>query len=327
MIAVTGAAGFIGANVVAELNRRGYGDIVAVDFFAPPGPSHDMKNDPAWLDELDVTERVEVAEFPAWLEANSDRVESIVHMGACSDTTQSDEEFITANNFEYTRTLWNWATANQRPFVYASSAATYGDGDAGYDDQCDPSVYQPLNLYGWSKHNFDLWALEQTATPPRWAGMKFFNVYGPRESHKGRMASVVFHAFNQIRETGQVRLFESHRDDYSHGGQMRDFVYVEDVVNMTLHMLFHAASETAPNGVFNAGSGTARPFQALAEATFAAMGLEPNISYFPMPEDLRGKYQYFTEAKMDKIESAGYTIARHSLESGVTEYVNWLSKQ
>ncbi|MCD4825122.1 MAG: ADP-glyceromanno-heptose 6-epimerase [Phycisphaerae bacterium] len=326
MIAVTGAAGFIGSNIVAELNARGVTDIVAVDFWGPDGPGHGMFNDPSLLDDMSIVARVETADFPAWLETDGQDVESIIHMGACSDTTQPDADFIFSNNTEYTRTLWNWAVAHAKPFVYASSAATYGDGQHGYDDRVDPSIYQPLNLYGQSKQRFDLWALQQENknTPPRWAGVKYFNVYGPRESHKQRMASVAFHAFNQIRQTGQVKLFESHRDDYPHGGQERDFVFVEDVVDITLFLLNPPAGQTVPNGLYNAGTATARTFEDLAKAVFAAMDIPPNITYFPMPEDLRGKYQYFTQAEMGKIRQAGYSKQPHSIEAGVKKYVEYL---
>jgi len=324
MIVVTGAAGFIGSNVVAALNDRGRADVVATDFFGPSVPAQPMANDPTYLVAMECIERVDTPDLPGWLEKAGDRVEAIIHLGACSDTTQTDRAFMLANNLEYTRTLWNWCTRAGRPFIYASSAATYGDGSAGYDDQADPSRYKPLNLYGESKQLFDLWAVRQSEAPPRWVGLKYFNVYGPREQHKGRMASVAFHAFGQITREGEVRLFESHRPEYPHGGQKRDFLHVADAVAVTLHFLDTPATPAAPNGLYNAGTGTARTFEDLAKAVFAAMDLPPNIRYIPMPEDLRAKYQYYTQAETGKLRAAGVTRPARSLEAGVREYVEYL---
>ncbi len=324
MIVVTGAAGFIGSNVVAALNDRGRADVVAADFFGPSAPAQPMANDPAYLDAMQCAERIDAPDLPAWLNTAEDRVEAIIHLGACSDTTQTDREFMLANNLEYTRTLWNWCTRAGRPFIYASSAATYGDGSAGYDDQTDPGAYTPMNLYGQSKQLFDLWALTQPHSPPRWVGLKYFNVYGPREQHKGRMASVAFHAYGQIRTDGEVRLFESHRGDYRHGGQKRDFIHVDDAVAITLHFLDTPPSPDAANGLYNAGTGTARTFEDLAKAVFAAMDLPENIRYIPMPEDLRAKYQYYTQAETTKLHSAGFSEPTRSLETGVRQYVEFL---
>ena len=298
MIVVTGAAGFIGSNVVAALNGRGRADVVAVDYFARV-PARPMPRDPAYLDGMQVRERVDADDLPAWLDRSGQAVEAVIHMGACSDTTQTDRDFIMAVNFDCTRRLWEWCARAGRPFVYASSAATYGDGSAGYDDRVDPAVYRPLNLYGESKQRFDLWALAQAGGPSRWAGLKFFNVYGPREAHKGRMASVAMHAYNQILQTGRVRLFESHKPGIPHGGQKRDFIFVQDAVAATLHFVDTPAAASAPNGLYNVGTGEARSFEDLARAVFFAMDLESKIEYFPMPEDLRGKYQYFTQAATD----------------------------
>jgi ADP-L-glycero-D-manno-heptose 6-epimerase len=231
-----------------------------------------------------------------------------------------------SNNLEYTRTLWHWCTRAEVPFVYASSAATYGDGAKGFDDESDPSHLAPLNLYGKSKHLFDLWALEQVTTPPRWAGLKYFNVYGPRESHKGRMASVAYHAYCQIRDGGRVRLFKSHRDGIPDGGQQRDFVFVEDAVAATLHFWTQPPSPDSPNGLYNIGTGQARSFADLARAVFTARRLEPAIDYIPMPEDLRERYQYFTQARNTKLQRAGYEQPFHSIEDGVAKYVAWLEK-
>jgi ADP-L-glycero-D-manno-heptose 6-epimerase len=223
--------------------------------------------------------------------------------------------------------LWQWCTRAGKPFVYASSAATYGNGAQGYDDEGDPRALMPLNLYGESKQLFDCWALKQTHTPPRWAGLKYFNVYGPHEAHKGRMASVVFHAYHQIRETGKVRLFQSHREGYAHGGQQRDFVYVEDAVEATLHLLETPVSAQAPNGLYNVGTGEARTFADLGRAVFAALGRGPDIEYIPMPEDIRERYQYFTQAKVDKLRRCGFTRPFRTLEEGVQAYVAYLQSE
>src|SRR3990170_2260499 len=254
MIVVTGAAGFIGSNVVAALNARGRPDIVAVDSFR-----HTAK-DTRYLHELRIHDTVDKDRLARWLDEEGASVEAIIHQGACSDPTRRDRNYVIAVNTDYTRMLWQWCTRAGKPFVYASSAATYGDGSQGYDDVADPRSLKPLNLYGESKHRFDLWALEQVHTPPRWAGVKYFNVYGPREAHKGRMASVVFHAYHQIRQTGRVKLFKSFREGYADGGQRRDFIYVEDAVAATLHLLEREVSAQAPNGLYNAGTGRARTF-------------------------------------------------------------------
>lgn len=325
MLVVTGAAGFIGANLVAELHRRGHREILAVDAFqgAGAGPTSPPAKTP-WLDELGQQERLEKRELADWLQRNGTRVQAIFHLGACSDTTATDREYMLSNNLEYTRTLWHWCAQAQVPFVYASSAATYGDGSQGFDDACDPNHLKPLNLYGKSKHLFDLWALEQSVTPPRWAGLKYFNVYGPRESHKGRMASVAFHAYNQILKTGRVKLFQSHRPGIPDGGQERDFVFVEDAVNATLHFRETPASPEAPNGLYNIGTGKARSFADLARAVFAALGRTPAIDFIPMPEDLRERYQYFTQATNSKLVRSGLSRPFHSIEEGVAKYVEWL---
>jgi ADP-L-glycero-D-manno-heptose 6-epimerase len=324
MIVVTGAAGFIGSNIVAALNARGRSDIVAVDYFKAPEPAQPLPRRPAYLDAMRVLQRVDARELAAWLDKSGPDVQAVIHMGACSDTTQSDRAFIMAVNTEYTRALWQWCTRAARPLIYASSAATYGDGSAGYDDRVDPSIYRPLNLYGQSKQDFDLWAMAQRLAPARWAGLKFFNVYGPREGHKGRMASVAFHAYNQICQAGHARLFKSHRPDFPDGGQQRDFIFVADAVAAVLHFLDTPASASAPNGLYNVGTGKARSFADLVTAVFTAMGRPANIEYFPMPEDLRGKYQYFTQAETSKLRAAGFKQAMHDVEDGVAEYVQFL---
>lgn len=327
MIAVTGAAGFIGSNIVASLNASGIKDVVAVDYFDAAARPAGLSNDPAYLDKMQVAERVETEKFPDWLAANRNDVKAIVHMGACSDTTQSDVAFMMKVNLEYTVSMWKFCRDAGCPLVYASSAATYGDGSEGYDDARSPESYKPLNLYGQSKQMFDVWALKQTATPPRWVGLKFFNVYGPRESHKGRMASVAFHSYNQIRKTAQVKLFESHRPDYPNGGQKRDFIQVDDAVAIVRHFLDTPASGTSPNGLYNAGTGIARTFEDLARSVFIALRFTPNISYIPMPEDIRDKYQYFTQASTEKLRRAGFAKPMLTLEEGVKKYVDFLNDQ
>lgn len=321
MIVVTGAAGFIGSNVVAALNARGRSDIVAVDSFR-----HTAK-DTRYLHELGITRTVDKDHLGQWLDEEGTAVEAVIHQGACSDTTARDRGYVIAVNTDYTRMLWQWCTRAGKPLVYASSAATYGDGLQGYDDRADPRMLKPLNLYGESKQLFDLWALEQIQTPPRWAGLKYFNVYGPREAHKGRMASVAFHAYHQIQQTGRVRLFKSHKDGYADGGQRRDFVFVGDAVEATLHLLETPVSAQAPNGLYNVGTGQARTFADLAQAVFTALGRDPVIEYIPMPEDLRDRYQYFTQARIDKLRQSGFTRPFRSIEAGVRDYVAYLRAQ
>jgi len=323
MIVVTGAAGFIGANLVAALNARGVKAIVAADVFrasgaAPPSTTR-------YLGQFQVVERLDKDELPAWLEAHTRSVDAMFHLGACADTTATDRAFVMENNFGYSCALWQWCARHGVPFIYASSAATYGDGSAGYNDEADPRGLKPLNLYAESKQRFDLWALEQRLSPPRWVGLKYFNVYGPREEHKGRMASVAWQAFRQIRESGEVRLFQSDRAGIPHGGQRRDFVYVEDAVEATLHFL-DAPAAAAPNGLYNVGTGQARSFEELARAVFAALGLPPRITYIPMPKHLRERYQYFTQAATAKLRRAGFARAFCSLEDGVRKYARFLGE-
>lgn len=327
MIVVTGAAGFIGSNIVAALNADGRKDVVAVDYFPPAAMPAGLANNPAYLDSLAVAQRVAADDLKNWLAANAASVDSVIHMGACSDTTQTDEAFMMACNFEYTKMVWEFCVSAGKPLVYASSAATYGDGSAGYDDKIDPRIFKPLNLYGLSKQRFDLWALNQAKAPPRWAGVKFFNVYGPRESHKKRMASVAFHAYNQIRKTARLELFKSHRPDYPDGGQKRDFIHVGDAAAAVMHLLNTPASTTSPSGLYNIGTGTARTFADLGKAVFVAMKFTPNISYIPMPEDIRDKYQYFTQADITKLRRSGFDRPMLSIEDGVKKYVEWIKRQ
>lgn len=318
-IVVTGAAGFIGARLVEALNGRGT-PLVSVD-------------EPAFFSEraehagLDFGRIVAPGELIDWLAQARPPLSAVVHLGACTDTTELDVEYLTRVNLDYSKAIWEHCSEHSIPLVYASSAATYGDGSAGYDDdESRLAELRPLNPYGRSKLDFDLWAVVRAgadagAAPPAWSGWKFFNVYGFGERHKGRMASVVLQAYDQILAQGVVRLFQSHNTDYPDGGQLRDFVYVGDV----LQVLLHALDAPIRSGIYNLGSGRARTFEDLARATFAALGRPVRIEYFPTPEDIRERYQYFTEARMEKLRAAGYAQPFTSLEDGVVQYVERLN--
>ena len=316
-IVVTGAAGFIGSCLVELLNQRGYKDLILVDEFnrADKHPN---------LEGKDFMVQVERENFFDWLSEYRPAVSAFYHIGARTDTTEFDYAVHERLNVEYSKKVWQYCSTYAVPLVYASSAATYGAGEKGYDDRHDVvSELKPLNAYGVSKNEFDKWALKQSAAPPFWAGLKFFNVYGPNEYHKGRMASVIFHSFHQIKKDGVVRLFKSHRPDYKDGQQLRDFVYVKDVINVCYWLMQHRPA----SGLYNLGTGVARSFEDLVKATFAGLDLAPNIQYIDMPLDIRDKYQYFTEANMGKLRAAGYTAPFHTLEKGVDDYVrNYLSK-
>ncbi len=316
-IVVTGAAGFIGSCLVELLNQRGYKDLILVDEFnrADKNPN---------LEGKDYMAQVERDTFFDWLSEFRPAVSAFYHIGARTDTTEFDYSVHERLNVEYSKKVWQYCSTYAVPLVYASSAATYGAGEKGYDDRHDVvGELKPLNAYGVSKNEFDKWALKQSATPPFWAGLKFFNVYGPNEYHKGRMASVIYHSFNQIKKDGVVKLFKSHRPDFKDGQQLRDFVYVKDVIDVCYWLMQHRPA----SGLYNLGTAKARSFEDLVKATFAGLDLSPNIQYIDMPLDIRDKYQYFTEANMGKLRAAGYTAPFHTLEQGVDDYVrHYLSK-
>ncbi len=317
MIIVTGAAGFIGSNIISELYRSGYKDFVAVDLDSRVADSVYLKG----KDCRDVS----FSNLEAFIDDNHQMIQAIIHMGACSDTTETDPAIFEKYNLNNTKMLWTKSVAYGLSFIYASSAATYGDGTLGYKDSLDSiSDLKPLNLYGQSKQDFDLWALNQENKPFFWAGLKFFNVYGPNEDHKGRMASVVRHAYFQIKETGSMKLFRSHHPNYKDGEQTRDFVYVKDVVAVIQYLM-----ENRPeSGIYNVGYGAGRTFKSLVESTFKAMGLDPDIRFIDTPLDIRDKYQYYTCADISHLHNAGYSLPMTSLEKGVEDYVrNYLSQE
>jgi ADP-L-glycero-D-manno-heptose 6-epimerase len=315
MIILTGGAGFIGANLLRELNLQGFTDILVVDNIAKSRK---------WANLVGCTfsRYIHKDSLWQWLADNpGTRFEMVIHLGACSDTMEGDFDYLVRNNTAYTQRLWDFCCRKEIPFTYASSAATYGDGAEGFSDSHEKiKSLRPINGYGYSKHLFDLWALGQETTPPRWYGLKFFNVYGPYEFHKGRMASVAFHALPQVIEKGCFRLFKSYREGCPDGGQRRDFVYVGDVVRQMVFLM----NNPVANGIYNSGSGEARTFNALAAAVFAALKKDSTIEYFDMPESIKNSYQYFTQAEMGKIRSVGFSVAPTQLETGVQRYVEWM---
>lgn len=308
-VIVTGAAGFIGSCIVRALNDKGNDDIVIVDNISSTGKWKNLVN-------KKYREYVHKSEFLEQLDEYKN-VDAVIHMGACSSTTETDFDYLWKNNFEYTRTLWNFCVENDIPFIYASSAATYGDGSHGFSDIADIKQLRPLNGYGYSKHLFDLWAEKQEKYPPQHVGLKFFNVYGPNEYYKGSMASMVFHGYNQIKKTKKVRLFKSCNPKYVDGGQLRDFVYVKDVCDVVRWFLEHRDV----SGLFNLGTGDSGTFHELVTVIFEAMGVEEDIEYIDMPEELKEKYQYYTCADMRKLKDVGYNKEFTPLQHGVSDYV------
>jgi ADP-L-glycero-D-manno-heptose 6-epimerase len=311
MIVITGAAGFIGSCLLTKLNKMGLTDLILVDDF-----SNQIKNK-NFLNKS-YFQLIERAQFLDWFREHSNKVSFFYHIGARTDTTEFNKDIFDELNLNYTKSIWHICTSKNIPLIYASSAATYGLGEFGYDDdeKIIPKL-KPLNPYGESKNNFDKWAITQKETPPKWVGFKFFNVYGPNEFHKGRMASVIFHAYNQIKEKGLVKLFRSHHPEYRNGEQLRDFVYVKDLIDV----LSFAYTSNLSSGIYNLGSGKARTFLDLATSTFNALNIPPNIDFIDTPIDIRDKYQYFTEANMHKLIEQGYSKKFTTLEDGIKDYV------
>ena len=325
MILLTGAAGFIGSCMVQYLNEQGIENVILVDKFTEADKEKNWKH-------KKFKHLVDRELLLEWLDENRPNIEFVIHLGARTDTTEFNYKIHEELNLEYSQDVWNYCTANGIPLIYASSAATYGNGELGYDD--DDKLLadlKPLNPYGVSKNEFDKWAIQQLNAPAVWAGLKFFNVYGPNEYHKERMASVIFHACKQIETHGCVKLFKSHKPDFKDGEQMRDFIYVKDILKVIFWMfktMKNNAWPTEKNGIFNLGTGKARTFNDLIQATYAALDKEPHIVYIDMPQDLADTYQYFTEASMIKLKHAGYEEPFTSLEEGVDDYVrNYLSKK
>ncbi len=318
MIVITGALGLIGSCLVRHLNNLGHvKDILVVDDFYQDRKNRNLEEPGTGKF---VREYIHRDLFIQWFENAHHAIDFVFHLGARTDTTEQDEGIFERLNLQYSKDIWNICAAHDIPLVYASSAATYGMGENGYSDSHDVvSDLAPMNPYGVSKNDFDKWVLIQEKVPPFWAGLKFFNVYGPNEYHKGRMASVIFHTARQIKATGKMKLFRSHRPDVKDGEQMRDFIYVKDVVDICEWLYSHR--ESVPSGLYNVGTGTARTFRDLAENTFRAMGLKPRIEFIDTPEDIRDTYQYFTEADMSKLRAAGYEKPFSSLEDGIDDYV------
>jgi len=311
VILVTGAAGFIGSCMVGYLNRKGYQNIIIVDEF-------DDENKKLNYEDKKIIARVDRNGLFDWLNDHPMQIDFVFHLGARTDTTEFDYAILEKLNVDFSKKIWGYCTEKNIPLVYASSAATYGDGELGYKDDHDlPYKLNPLNPYGKSKNEFDKWVLKEKTQPPFWAGLKFFNVYGPNEYHKNRMASVIFHSFNQIKSSGKVKLFRSHKAEYKDGEQLRDFVYVKDVVDICYWLM----NEKPASGLYNLGTGKARTFKDLVTAIFKSLDKEPVIEFIDTPLDIRDKYQYFTEADMNKLRRVGYKEDFYSLEEGVETYV------
>lgn len=319
MVIITGANGFIGSALVWELNESGQDSIVCVDTIP-------VADRPTLLSKRVYKKFLTKDEIWKYLDTKEaiESVDCILHMGACSTTTELNVDFLNENNVEYTRRLWTWCTKNRKSFIYASSAAVYGDGAQGFDDSSPTEVFQPLNPYGESKAAFDRWVEKQSDTPPFWLGLRFFNVYGPNEYHKGYMSSVPFKAYGQIRDTGEMSLFRSHNPAFADGMQMRDFVYIKDVTRWILELM---KNQKAKSGIYNMGTGKARPWLDLASAVFTTMNVPKKINWTDIPEAMRPRYQYFTEAKMSRLFSQGISKPQWPLEKAIDDYVqNYLAK-
>lgn len=315
-IIVTGGAGFIGSCIIRMLNDKGINDIIVVDDI---GTTEKWRN----LVNKSYLEYIHKDRFFERIDDFKD-VEYIIHMGACSSTTEKDFDYLYTNNFEYTKKLWEFCADNNIKFIYASSAATYGDGKKGFSDEMDINELRPLNGYGYSKHFFDLWVLRQDKFPKQYVGLKFFNVYGPNEYHKGSMASVILHSYKQIKENGTMNLFKSYNPNYDDGEQMRDFIYVKDICSVIEFFM----SNSNISGLYNIGTGNAESFNTLGHSIFDALNINMNIKYVDMPEHLKGKYQYFTEASMNKLRNVGYDKKFYTLKEGVSDYViNYLENE
>ena len=309
-IVVTGAAGFIGSVLANYLNINNLDNIIIVDDFTKIEKLPNYNTLPY--------DRIERDQFIDWLDKHHNDIDTVIHLGARTDTTEFDYSVFEKLNLNYSKNIWNICSNYGIDLYYASSAATYGDGALGYNDDLEIiDKLQPLNPYGLSKNEFDKWAIKQINKPKHWAGFKFFNVYGPNEYHKKRMASVVFHGYNQIKDEGKIKLFKSHRPDYKDGEQKRDFVYVKDVIKVLFWFLEHRPE----NSIYNLGTGKARSFIDLAKSIFSAMNIKENIEFIDMPKDIRDKYQYFTEANMTKLHNIGYNYSFYSLENGISDYV------
>lgn len=310
MIIITGAAGFIGSCLVSYLNQKGRTDLVLVDEFETTVKQRNLVG-------KQYAQKVERTALGEWLKQHGQVIEFVFHLGARTDTAEKSVALFDRLNLNYTKMLFTFCTNHSVPIIYASSAATYGLGEHGYDDQTAPDKLQPLNPYGESKNELDKWVLQQREQPPFWAGLKFFNVYGPNEYHKGRMASVIWHTFRQIQDTGAMKLFRSHHPDFKDGEQSRDFIYIKDL----LDIIYFLWQEQPTAGIYNLGTGQARTFMDLVQQTFRAMDKTPQISFIDTPIDIRATYQYYTQAKMNKLRQAGYTQLFHTLEEGIQDYV------
>jgi len=313
MIILTGGAGFIGTNTLIRLNNKKIDDILVVD---------DIKDTSKWKNLIgnQFREYISKNDLWKWLRKNKQvPIDGIIHLGACSDTTETNFEYLINNNVNYSKKLWKISAELDIPFIYASSAATYGDGSEGFSDEHKTiTKLKPINAYGFSKHIFDLWALKQNNKPSRWAGLKYFNVFGSYESHKGRMASVAYHAIPQAVNNKKIRLFKSHNIDFKNGEQKRDFIFVKDAVDITLYFF----NEKTPSGIYNIGSGNSRTFNDLAAAIFSALSIKENIEYFDMPEDLKPNYQYYTQADLTKLLSTGYNKNFTTIEKSMELLIN-----